>query len=98
MNFWVRLGIILGLAYLIFKITALWVIMKAHRKKGTSGIERLIGVIAVAKTDINPKGIVYYMGEDWSAETHIHGEVIKAGERVKVIGVEGLRLKVKKVD
>ncbi len=69
-------------------------ILKAQKRKVSSGTESLIDEIGEAKTDLEPKGIVHVSGEDWYAEAQ--GGNIKSGEKVKVISVDGLILKVKK--
>ncbi|RLE85505.1 MAG: nodulation protein NfeD [Thermoprotei archaeon] len=59
--------------------------------------EELIGRIGVAKTKIEEKdkGVVYIMGEDWSALS-LKGS-IEPGTKVKVVSVEGLTLIVEPV-
>lgn len=54
--------------------------------------EELIGKVGLAKTHIeeNRRGVVYVMGEEWSAVT-VRGTV-EPGTRIKVVGVEGLTL------
>jgi membrane-bound serine protease (ClpP class) len=70
-------------------------IIKAQRRKASSGTESLSDAIGEAKTDLIPKGIVHIKGEDWYAES-LDG-TIKAGEKVKVDSVDGLVVKIKKV-
>lgn len=69
-------------------------VLKAQKQKVSVGTESLIDEIGEAKTDLEPKGIVHVSGEDWYAEAQ--GGNIKSGEKVKVISVDGLILKVKK--
>lgn len=69
-------------------------VLKAQKRKVSSGTESLIDEIGEAKTDLEPKGIVHVSGEDWYAEAQDGN--IKNGEKVKVILVDGLILKVKK--
>lgn len=54
--------------------------------------ERLIGAEGIAQTDLDPEGTVWVQGETWTARTA--GERIPAGERVRVLAVQGLRLHV----
>jgi membrane-bound serine protease (ClpP class) len=66
--------------------------LKAQRKKKLSGTEGMIGQIGIAKTDINEKGgKVFVLGEIWDAYSETP---IKEGEEVKILKVEGLKLKV----
>lgn len=69
--------------------------IKALRKKPVTGREVLVGKTGIAKQFLNPYGIVLVEGEDWNAESE-EGPIEK-NERVKVTGVEGLKLKVKKL-
>ncbi|MDD5072870.1 MAG: NfeD family protein [Candidatus Omnitrophica bacterium] len=69
-------------------------ILKAQKRKASSGTESLADNIGEAKTDLVPKGIVHIKGEDWYAES-LEG-TIKSGEKVKVKFVEGLIVKVEK--
>lgn len=69
--------------------------MKAQRRKKLTGAEAMIGEEGEALTDFkNGKGKVFVHGEIWNAESE---EDIKKGDRIKVVGVKGLTLIVKKV-
>lgn len=76
----------LGIAYLGFR---------AQMRKTKTGIEGLIGEKGEAITDINPEGKILIQGEIWNAYSK---EPIKKGEKVKVVKVEGLTLKVEKIN
>ncbi|MEO0094019.1 MAG: nodulation protein NfeD [candidate division WOR-3 bacterium] len=82
-------------------VTALFFILivglgiKAHLRRPTTGKEGLIGEIGVAQDNLNPLGVIMVQGELWSAES-VSGEV-KKGEKVKVLEVEGMTLKVSKI-
>jgi len=56
-------------------------------------LERLVGLTGLAKTDIGPDkpGVVLAESEEWTATSN---QPIPAGAKVRVVGVEGLRLKV----
>jgi len=69
-------------------------IIKSQKRKASSGVESLISATGEAKTDLTPKGMVHVSGEDWYAES-LEG-VIKSGEKIKVVSVDGLVLKIKK--
>ncbi len=58
------------------------------------GVETLVGHEAVARSVLNPEGLVFLEGETWSAESE--EGIIQPGERVVVTEVQGLRLKVRK--
>jgi membrane-bound serine protease (ClpP class) len=67
--------------------------LRAQRVPARMGPQSLLGAVGVARTDLAPDGQVYVQGETWSAEAE--GEPIRAGERVTVVAVEGLRLRVR---
>ena len=70
--------------------------IKAQLRKPATGKEGLVGMVGVVKTDLNPKGKVYVHGELWSALNFIPDQIIKKGEEVEIIKLEGMRLLVKK--
>lgn len=70
-------------------------IIKSQRRKASSGVESLISASGEAKTDLAPKGIVHVNGEDWYAESP--EGTVKSGEKVRIISVDGLILKVEKI-
>ena len=61
-----------------------------------TGPNAFIGQIAVARTPLAPHGFVFIQGERWSASL-TQGSADE-GERVRVIGVDGLQLYVLKED
>ncbi|MEN8192874.1 MAG: nodulation protein NfeD [Bacteroidota bacterium] len=69
--------------------------IKAQKRKPTTGIEGLIGERGVAITKLSPLGEIKVHGEFWSAES-VEG-IISKGENVEVIGIDKLKVKVKKV-
>ncbi len=76
-------------------ILAISFAVKAALSKPISGEEGLIGEIGVAETPISPEGRVFIHGEIWKAESDLP---INKKEKVEVVKVEGLMVKVKKVD
>jgi membrane-bound serine protease (ClpP class) len=69
--------------------------LKAHTRKPTTGTEGLVGEIGVALTTLAPTGQVRVHGEQWNAES-TSGKIVK-GERVKVVAVENLSLRVERI-
>ncbi|MFL5814573.1 MAG: NfeD family protein [Bdellovibrionia bacterium] len=69
----------------------------ARHRPVMTGPEALIGMTAIAESDLRPKGVVNLKGERWTAESESpnQGRVIHAGERVEVSGVRGVTLKVR---
>ena len=66
-------------------------IILAHRNKSVTGQEGMVGEIGTALTDIGNKGKVQVHGEIWQASS---SQSIESGNRVRVIGVEGLNIEV----
>jgi membrane-bound serine protease (ClpP class) len=89
---------------IIFFVGVLSYAVKAQFSKVKTGREGLVGETGLARTDISPKGKVFVHGELWDAELFIEGEArspigaapVIAGERVRVIAVDGMTIKVKK--
>jgi membrane-bound serine protease (ClpP class) len=77
-----------------FFLFALIMVVRAHRRRPTTGREGLIGGKGVATTDLKPEGVVEIRGELWNA---VADEAIKAGEKVQVESIEGMKVKVKKI-
>ncbi len=77
----------------ILFIVTVTVAIRAQRSKVDTGKEGLIGLTGEARTDIGERGQVFVRGEYWNARSD---EAIKTGEKVSVVAVEGLKLKVKK--
>lgn len=69
--------------------------LRAQRTPIRTGQESLVGRVGTARSDISPSGTVQVGGELWSAELE-GGESIVAGERVKVVRVQGVHLYVRK--
>jgi membrane-bound serine protease (ClpP class) len=66
----------------------------AQSRRISFGVESLVGSGGVAVTDIAPEGLVQSSGERWSARSD-EGP-IRAGERVEIVGREGLCLLVRR--
>ena len=78
-------------------IVSLGIVLLATRTrslKKLGGIEGMIGETGLVKEALNPQGRVLVHGELWEAEAD---NPINEGERVQVDLVEGLRIKVSKV-
>ena len=89
----VRLTTALGVALPFAAITIflMRLVIISHRKKALTGIEGMVGEIGVALTEVNGEGKIRVHGEIWQAS----GEsTIAAGERVKVLAVEGMKVRV----
>ncbi len=81
---------VLAISYLVFR---------SQKARPTLGKEGLIGEIGEVRGKLAPTGRVFVHGESWSAQADgaIADGAIEVGERVRVIGYDGMRLKVKRV-
>jgi len=84
-------------AIMAFFLFALSAGIRAQRTRVITGIQAMVGETGVATSDLDPRGTVQAKSELWSAIAE-GAEVIKKGERVRVVGVEGVRLRVTKED
>ena len=66
----------------------------AQARRVSFGVEALAGGAGTAVTDLAPEGLVQMGGEQWTARAEAGG--IKSGERVEVVGRDGLRLIVRR--
>lgn len=71
--------------------------IRAQRRPPAVGAEALIGRWGEVRDDLRPYGSVQVAGELWSAES-VRGSEIPKGTRVRVVGVDGLRLRVETED
>jgi membrane-bound serine protease (ClpP class) len=71
--------------------------LRAQRRPVITGQESLIGRIGIARSDLNPVGQVQAGSELWTAELAEGSGQIRKGDRVEVLAVDGLRLKVRKM-
>jgi membrane-bound serine protease (ClpP class) len=69
-------------------------VLSVHRRRPATGREGLIGQEGLTESGLAPDGKVFVRGEYWDAWSE---EPIKAGRRVQVQEVDGMRLKVKRI-
>lgn len=69
--------------------------IRAQRTRARMGRESLVGQEGVARTALSPEGTVHVAGELWTASAEDGG--IAEGERIRVVAVDGLRLRVRAV-
>ncbi len=79
-----------------FIIFAIRMVVKAQMRRPVTGVEGMIGQTAEVRKILEPEGEVFIRGELWKAES-LEG-VIERGEKVKVVDVDGLKLKVKRIE
>lgn len=86
-----------GMATGAFFLTVLTFALRAQRRPVEVGAEALIGRIGETRTALAPQGMIHVAGELWSAVIEPGTSDVKVGERVEVISVDGLRLRVRPV-
>ena len=69
-------------------------VVKAQMQKNYTGSEGMVGESGEAVTDVHEEGRIFVEGEYWNAFSE---ENIEKGKRVKVVRVEGFKLKVQEV-
>ncbi len=94
------IGLSLVTVFLVVGVVSalsVFVVSKAlliQRKPPAMGINSLIGMQGIAKNAMNPEGKIFISGEYWSARS-LEGR-IALGEEVKVVGIDGRRLLVRR--
>ncbi|MGB8980912.1 MAG: NfeD family protein, partial [Anaerolineales bacterium] len=89
----VATGIIIGLLFMVLLMFAL----RALRVPVSTGVESFAGRLGTARTAVAGSGGQVQLGSElWSAESVDDSEPIGKGDRVEVVEVKGLRLKVRK--
>ena len=78
----------------LFILAVSYLVVKAYQRKPTLGLEGLVGEIGEVRSRLDPAGKVFVHGEYWSAESN---DEVDIGEKVRVLGCNGMRLKVERV-
>jgi membrane-bound serine protease (ClpP class) len=79
----------------LFFVFVVGAAVRARRLPKSTGRESLMGAEGVVTTVLSPRGVVQVAGERWTAESS--AGPVPAGSRVRVVGVEGLTLRVEPV-
>jgi membrane-bound serine protease (ClpP class) len=69
-------------------------VIPALHKKASTGAEGMIGLEGKVVEPLTPNGLISVKGEYWKATSA--GEDIAVGENVEIVGLDGLRLRVKR--
>lgn len=77
-----------------FFLFAFGMAFKTLRKRPSTGRQGIMGEIGRVRTRIDKEGVVFVSGELWKATSD---EVIEEGEKIEVVDVDKLTLKVKRV-
>ena len=91
------LNLILSVTFAIsaFFIFAIYMAIRTHTTKVTTGKEGITGETGVAVTNIDPDGQVKVHGEYWKATSQTK---IKKNDKISVVKVDGLLLTVEKLE
>jgi membrane-bound serine protease (ClpP class) len=79
-------------AFFLFVVTS---IIRIRRQPAVTGVNTLIGRRAVARSPLDPTGMVFVEGEHWSAT--VEDGRVEEGEEVVVTAIQGLKLIVRKI-
>jgi membrane-bound serine protease (ClpP class) len=90
-HLWTSLAISIPLGLItIFLMT---IAIKARRNKVVTGTQGLLGAVGEARTDIDPEGKVFVLGELWNAHA---ASRVPMGEHIVVRKIDGLELEVER--
>jgi membrane-bound serine protease (ClpP class) len=87
----VPVAITLGLLVAVM----LYLVVKAQRRRISTGQEGLVGQVGTAATDLDLRGRVFVQGEYWDAQG---SEFTPQGAEVRVTGIENLRIRVETLE
>lgn len=91
--FVIGMSVVIGSAFL----SLVFLILKARRQPvGVAAVTSLVGQVAEVRQALNPSGTVQLASELWTAESE--GGPVAPGQHVRVVGVDGLKLKVRPED
>lgn len=88
---------IVSLGTVALTVKAMYEARKAGRYASPTDPKRLVGQVGTATTALSPRGSVLIAGEQWTAVSD-SGVHVASGERVIILEVDGLVLKVFKAD
>jgi membrane-bound serine protease (ClpP class) len=91
-NRWLLIGISIFIAAFFFSVVS--AVLRTRRAAPYMGAQAMVGRVAVARTVLDPEGLVFFEGARWKA-TADDGPVGQ-GERVRVTSVNGLKLTVRR--
>lgn len=81
----------IALPFGIISVFLTTLVIRAHGEKAQTGASGLVGETGVARTALNPEGKILVHAEYWDAVSSV---AVTEGTRVRVLSVEGMRLKV----
>jgi membrane-bound serine protease (ClpP class) len=88
----IAVALVIGISFAVIIGFAL----RAQKRPVLTGVDGLRGQAGIARTDLNPDGQVQSGAELWTAQLADGESIIRKGEQVEVVQVDGLTLKVRK--
>ena len=83
------------LPFALITIFLLQLVLRARSLKVATGAAGMLDEVGVAQTELSPEGKVFVHGEWWNA---VASGPVPAGSKVRVVAVEGLKLRVVPAD
>ncbi|MEX1102711.1 MAG: NfeD family protein, partial [Dehalococcoidia bacterium] len=71
-------------------------INRVRKTSAATGTAALLGKLATVRSPLTPEGYVFIAGERWKAQ--IDDGAADTGDKVRIIGADGFRLRVHKED
>ncbi len=91
-SFWaVLVPAVTGMA--AFAAVVLISVGRSMRRRPAAGVGEMIGMVGRVESALQPEGSVFVRGEHWKARAD---EPLVAGDRVEIVAVDGLRLRVRR--
>jgi membrane-bound serine protease (ClpP class) len=87
-------AVALAVPFSLITVFLVSLVVQARANKVTTGDEGMIGEVGVASTELAPDGMVFVHGEYWKA---VAPASVQPGTRVRVTGIQGLRLSVEPI-
>lgn len=89
--------IVIGVLLVLFFFFGMVVVIWVYCRRLEIGKEEMIGVVGKVVEDFDFEGFIKVCGEFWKV-VFKDGSLIKVGEKVRVVGMDGLMFIVEKVD
>jgi len=95
-DFQVNRWLLVGMSIFIgmFFLSVVSAVLRTRRAPAYMGAQALVGRVAVARTVLEPDGMVFFEGARWRAKAE--DGTVAEGELVRVISVQGLKLTVRR--
>jgi membrane protein implicated in regulation of membrane protease activity len=86
---------LVGIAYVVKDIALFPLTWRAYAGEGAEGIRDPVGHLGVCSNRLAPRGSVHVRGETWHAISEDERTGIEAGSAVRIVGRDGLILRVR---